>query len=113
MAVSSRDFNNGKHLSPWYHLTLVGDPDLFDFADHGMRREDIIRKDAMSVATVWRSCGKKVSVPSLAYPTAGVLEKCVLTSSAVCVFSLARSRSRELACGNLRKVPSRRRTARR
>lgn len=38
MAVSSRDFNNGKHLSPWYHLTLVGDPDLFDFADHGMRK---------------------------------------------------------------------------
>ena len=60
MAIRSRNFSNGHHHCTWYHLELVGDPDLFDSQEHGMRREDIIRKDPMSVATVQRTCAKKV-----------------------------------------------------
>ena len=60
MAVSTRDFCMGKHLARWYHIALVGDPDLFDPAEHGMRQEDAKRKDPMSVATVQKTASKKV-----------------------------------------------------
>ena len=58
--MRSRDFCCGKHLAAWWHLRLVGDPDYFDAHEHEMRREDITRKDPMSVKTVERTCSKKV-----------------------------------------------------
>jgi hypothetical protein len=60
MIAKIRDMAVGKHLNAWSHLGLVGDPEFFDACEHLMRREDIVRKDPMSVATVQRTVSKSV-----------------------------------------------------
>ena len=35
MDNSSRDMAVGRYLNTWWHISMVGDPDLFDQHEHG------------------------------------------------------------------------------
>ena len=59
MASMARVLMIGNHMATWNALMAVFDK--YDASEHGLSREDVDRKDRMSVTTLIRACSPKVT----------------------------------------------------